>query len=34
MKNMSAQFPEMFSGDAEHMKDLYSKMNNVFGKNI
>jgi len=32
MKNMSAQFPEMFSGDAEHMKDLYAKMNNVFGK--
>jgi polyhydroxyalkanoate synthase subunit PhaE len=32
MKNMSTQFPEMFSGDAEHMKDLYAKMNNVFGK--
>ncbi len=32
MKNMSSQFPELFSGDAEHMKDLYAKMNNVFGK--
>ena len=32
MKNMSTQFPELFSGDAEHMKDLYSKMNNVFAK--
>jgi polyhydroxyalkanoate synthesis regulator phasin len=32
MKNMTAQFPEMFSGNSEQMKDLYSKMNNVFGK--
>lgn len=32
MQNMSAQFPEMFSGNSEHMKDLYAKMNNVFGK--
>jgi polyhydroxyalkanoate synthesis regulator phasin len=32
MKNMTAQFPEMFSGNSEQMKDLYSKMNNVFSK--
>lgn len=32
MQNMTAQFPEMFSGNSENMKDLYSKMNNVFGK--
>lgn len=32
MQNMSAQFPEMFSGNSEQLKDLYSKMNNVFGK--
>ena len=32
MQNMSAQFPEMFSGNSEQMKDLYAKMNNVFGK--
>ncbi len=32
MQNMSAQFPEMFSGNSDQMKDLYSKMNNVFGK--
>jgi hypothetical protein len=32
MKNMTSQFPEMFSGNSEQMKDLYSKMNNVFGK--
>ncbi|MDF2452584.1 MAG: hypothetical protein K0S26_2088 [Bacteroidota bacterium] len=32
MQNMSAQFPELFSGNSEQMKDLYSKMNNVFGK--
>jgi polyhydroxyalkanoate synthesis regulator phasin len=32
MQNMSTQFPEMFSGNSEHMKDLYAKMNNVFGK--
>lgn len=32
MQNMSAQFPEMFSGNSETMKDLYTKMNNVFGK--
>ena len=32
MQSMTSQFPEMFSGNAEHMKDLYSKMNNVFGK--
>lgn len=32
MQNMKAQFPEMFSGNAEQLKDLYAKMNNVFGK--
>ncbi len=32
MQNMSSQFPEMFSGNSENMKDLYTKMNNVFGK--
>jgi len=32
MQNMSAQFPELFSGNSEQMKDLYSKMNTVFGK--
>jgi polyhydroxyalkanoate synthesis regulator phasin len=32
MQNMKAQFPELFSGNSEHMKDLYTKMNNVFGK--
>ena len=32
MQNMSAQFPELFSGNSENMKDLYAKMNNVFAK--
>ena len=32
MQNMKAQFPELFSGNSEQMKDLYSKMTNVFGK--
>ncbi len=32
MQNMSAQFPEMFSGNSEQMKELYSKMNNIFAK--
>lgn len=32
MQNMASNFPEMFSGSSEQMKDLYSKMNNVFGK--
>jgi len=32
MQNMSAQFPELFSGNSEQMKNLYSKLNNVFGK--
>ena len=32
MQNMSTQFPDLFSGNSENMKDLYSKMNNVFGK--
>ena len=32
MQNMSSQFPELFSGNSENMKDLYSKMNNVFAK--
>ncbi len=32
MQNMATQFPELFSGNSEHMKDLYAKMNNVFGK--
>ena len=32
MQNMSSQFPELFSGNSENMKDLYAKMNNVFGK--
>jgi polyhydroxyalkanoate synthesis regulator phasin len=32
MQNMSTQFPDLFSGNSANMKDLYSKMNNVFGK--
>jgi hypothetical protein len=32
MQNMQAQFPEMFSGNSEKMKELYANMNNVFGK--
>ncbi len=32
MQNMKTQFPEMFGGNSENMKDLYAKMNNVFGK--
>lgn len=32
MQNMSAQFPEMFSGNSEQLRDLYSRMHNVFGK--
>ena len=32
MQNMKTQFPEMFSGNSEQMKDLFAKMNNVFGK--
>jgi polyhydroxyalkanoate synthesis regulator phasin len=32
IQNMSSQFPELFSGNSENMKDLYTKMNNVFGK--
>lgn len=32
MQNMANQFPEMFSGNSAQMKDLYSKMNNVFAK--
>jgi polyhydroxyalkanoate synthesis regulator phasin len=32
MQNMKAQFPELFSGNSEQMKDLYTKMTNVFGK--
>jgi hypothetical protein len=32
MQNMAANFPEMFSGNSEQMKDLYSKMNNMFAK--
>lgn len=32
MQNMKAQFPELFSGNSENMKELYAKMNNVFGK--
>ena len=34
MKNMSAQFPELFSGNSEQMKELYAKMNNVFAKTL
>ena len=32
MQNMKAQFPEMFSGNADQLKELYSKVHNVFGK--
>lgn len=32
MQNMATNFPEMFSGNAEKMKELYSNFNNVFGK--
>lgn len=32
MQNMASNFPEMFSGNSEQMKDLYSKLNNVFAK--
>ena len=32
MQNMKAQFPEMFSGNADQLKDLFSKVHNVFGK--
>jgi polyhydroxyalkanoate synthase subunit PhaE len=32
LQNMQANFPEMFSGNAEKMKELYSQVNNVFGK--
>ena len=32
IQNMKAQFPELFSGNSEQLKDLYTKMNNVFGK--
>lgn len=32
MQNMQANFPEMFSGNSEKMKELYANMNNVFGK--
>ncbi|MFO0322493.1 MAG: poly(R)-hydroxyalkanoic acid synthase subunit PhaE [Bacteroidota bacterium] len=32
IKNINAQFPELFSGNSEQIKDLYSKINNVFGK--
>jgi hypothetical protein len=32
IKNINAQFPELFSGNSEQLKDLYSKVNNVFGK--
>lgn len=32
MQNMKAQFPELLSGNAEQLKELYAKMNNVFGK--
>lgn len=32
MQNMSTNFPEMFSGNSEKMKELYNNFNNVFGK--
>ena len=32
IQNMKTQFPELFSGNSEQLKDLYTKMNNVFGK--
>ena len=32
LKTMSSHFPELFSGNSEQMKDLYAKINNVFGK--
>lgn len=32
IQGMKAEFPNMFSGNFEKMKDLYSQVNNVFGK--
>ncbi len=32
MQNMASQFPNMFSGNIDKMKELYGNMNNVFGK--
>jgi polyhydroxyalkanoate synthesis regulator phasin len=32
VQNMSKEFPSLFAGDATQIKDLYSKVNNVFGK--
>lgn len=34
VQNMTAQFPDLFSGNSEQLKDLYSKMNNVFSKSF
>ncbi|MBS1634361.1 MAG: hypothetical protein JST26_00470 [Bacteroidetes bacterium] len=32
MQNMAHEFPNMFSGNFEKMKELYGNVNNVFGK--
>ena len=32
VQNMSKEFPSLFAGDSTNIKDLYSKVNNVFGK--
>lgn len=32
LQNMKAQFPEMFSGNAEKLREMYATVNNVFGK--
>lgn len=32
VQNMSKEFPSLFAGDASNFKELYSKVNNVFGK--
>lgn len=32
MQNMAGQFPNLFSGNLDKMKELYSNANNVFGK--
>jgi hypothetical protein len=32
IQGMKTEFPNMFSGNFEKMKDLYSQVNNVFGK--
>ncbi len=32
IQNMANEYPQLFSGDLSKMKELYSQMNNVFGK--